>query len=289
MKVTEDCLFMRTSSGRAWGGRGSWSWICTLAMPLVFALLSLVEDSTRMDDCEHRGDAAGALAHYLEHLGNALGMTAVLFLGSAWTFFLWRLQLPIIFNRKTRKVACILQGKWVYQSWDHLQASIEDRIRFAAGRAPAVDIELTLLLPYANPDRPYADGRLRIGIAATRDHPDAIARPGIYGAAQVWEYIRLYMQEGAAALPPNSSRGPYRLSRVGEAVRYFNPLKALKVSHPAWLLLAVPFFVLVALPVAPLLMLGDVFYMGLERILPRRRWPKELIDACDGIWDGRED
>lgn len=60
-------------------------------------------------------------------------------------------------------------------------------------------------------------------------------------------------------MPPNSSRGPYRLSRVGEAVRYFNPLKALKVSHPAWLLLAVPFFVLVALPVAPLLMLGDVF------------------------------
>ena len=116
----------------------------------------------------------------------------------------------------------------------------------------------TLLLPHANPDRPYADGRLRIGIAATRDHPDAIAA-GYLWRGPVWEYIRLYMQEGAAALPPNSSRGPYRLSRVGEAVRYFNPLKALKVSHPARPRLPFPSSYSSRCRSAPLLMLGDVF------------------------------
>ena len=96
------------------------------------------------------------------------------------------------------------------------------------------------------------------------------------------------MREGASALPPTCALAPYRISHARDAVRQFNPLKILKVQHPAWLLFAVPFFLFVALPVAPLLMLGDILYMWLDRILPRRKWPKELVEACDGVWDGRE-
>lgn len=94
------------------------------------------------------------------------------------------------------------------------------------------------------------------------------------------------MREGPSALPLSSARTPYSISHASEAVRYFSPLKVLKVKKAAWLLFAVPFFIFIALPVAPILMLGDISYMWLDRILPQ--WPQELIDACDGEWDGRE-
>ncbi|MNT02464.1 hypothetical protein D3C72_1369630 [compost metagenome] len=114
-----------------------------------------------------------------------------------------------------------------------------------------------------------------------------MTKRGIYGAAMIWEYIRLYMHAGAQAVPPIAPIAEYRLKRPTDAFRHFNPFKALRVKF-WWYPVAVPFFLFVALPLAPVAIAGDLLYYALDRILPRRKWPQGLIDACDGVWDGRE-
>ena len=74
---------------------------------------------------------------------------------------------------------------------------------------------------------------------------------------------------------------------IRESFKQFNPLSALKVKV-YWLPLAIPFFIFVALPFSVLLVLGDLLYMALDRVLPRRKWPREMLEACGGVWDGRE-
>lgn len=264
------------------------SWWAVITAPFILLLFSVLEYINFRYHVTHDGYTAGFPNYYVNNLNFPAGIAALDILLCFWMFIPWRTQLPIIFNRKTRKVTSIIQGKWVSQQWDYLESYIKDITTFAAGGAPANEGVLTLAFPYTEFNSHRADGVLHIGITATTDHRLAVVNRGIYGAAQIWEFIRLYMREGASALPPSSSLAPYSISRASESVRLFNPLKVLKVQHPAWLLFAIPFFLFIALPVAPLLMLGDISYMWLDRILPRRKWPQKLIDACDGVWDGRE-
>ncbi|NBA98345.1 hypothetical protein [Pseudomonas sp. R5(2019)] len=289
IKVTEYCLFMRTSNGSMYGGRRSMSWWATIVTVFSFFFFSLGTYVAFRYQHEHEGYSGAALSFFLENWDVPIGISLAFFLGCFWIFIPWRTQLPIIFNRKTRRVTCMIQGKCLSERWDHLQAYIKDVTSFAAGSGPINEGVLTLAFPYVKPDSRNGDWHLRIGIYATSDHPQAVINRGIYGAAQVWEYIRLYMREGADALPPSCALAPYAISSAREAVRQFNPLKVLRVQHPAWLIVAMPFFLFIALPVAPLVMLGDIFYMWLDRILPRRKWPQALIDACDGVWDGKDD
>ncbi|NBA98347.1 hypothetical protein [Pseudomonas sp. R5(2019)] len=289
MKITEDCLFMRTAMSSMYGGRNSMSWWAAVATPFIFLFFCGIEYWGFLHDRDQNGYSAGALSHYLENWYYPAGITAAFFLGCFWMFIPWRTQLPIIFNRKTRRITCMIQGKCLSERWDHLDAYIKDVTSFAAGSGTINEGVLTLAFPYVKPDSRNGDWHLRIGIYATSDHPQAVINRGIYGAAQVWEYIRLYMRDGAGALPPSCALAPYTISSAREAVQQFNPLKVLRVQHPAWLIVAVPIFLFIALPGAPLVMLGDIFYMWLNRILPRRKWPQALIDACDGVWDGKDD
>lgn len=121
----------------------------------------------------------------------------------------------------------------VWQSWDNVEAYIKDVTTFAVGGAPANEGVLTLAFPAPQSSSQCFDNRVRIGIAATKDHPQALVNRGIYGAVQIWEYIRLYMQAGASTLLPGSARRPYRITRASEALRILNPLQVLKVQHPA--------------------------------------------------------
>ncbi|NBA95898.1 DUF6708 domain-containing protein [Pseudomonas sp. R5(2019)] len=289
MKVTEHSLFMRTANGSMYGGRHSMSWWAAATTPVIFAFFSLGGYWIYLHDRNQNGYSAGAVSHYLESWYYPICIAAFSLLSCFWMFIPWRMQLPIIFNRKTRQVTCVIQGKLVSQHWDQLEAYIKDVTSFAVGSGPINEGVLTLAFPYVDPDKPNGEKCLRVGIYATLDHRQAVVNRGIYGAAQVWEYIRLYMREGACAVPPSSALDRYAIASAREAVQQFNPLKVLRVQHPGWLVVAVPFFLFIALPIAPLVMLGDIFYMWLNRILPRRKWPQQLIDACDGVWDGKGD
>ncbi len=287
MKVTPDCLFMRTAEGTIYGGRRSMSWWLVIGVVFTWALFLFFQVLGYKTDLKV-GKFSGTLLDYLiSYWYVPLGMSSAVFLLSAWLFFPWRRQLPIIFNRATRKVTCEIDKRIISWDWDLLEAYIKDVTTVAVGGAPMNEGVLTLAFNVCNPDKGDRMERLHIGIKGTEDAIAALPHRGIYGAAMVWEYIRLYMREGADALPPICPLAKYRLDHVRESFKQFNPLSALKVKV-YWLPLAIPFFIFVALPFSVLLVLGDLLYMALDRVLPRRKWPREMLEACGGVWDGRE-
>ena len=287
MKVTKDCLFIRPAFGTIYGGRRSMSWWATIALVFLLVFLSALEYIGYLHDTKYNNYSAGALAHYIENWDFPLGTLAFFIVGFSWIFIPWRTQLPIIFNRKTLKVSCIIEGQYVNQSWDQLEAYIKDITTFAVGGVPTNDGVLTLSFPYAGPGYPNNNSRLRIGISGTQDADEAFFNRGIYGAAMLWEYIRLYMCEGKDALPHSSALNSYRATSIQECITSWNPFRMF-LSRTWWKRLLAPLLFPIAAPILWLITLGDLIYMGLDRILPCKKWPQELIDACDGAWNGEE-
>ncbi|MBH1656653.1 hypothetical protein I5U64_08955 [Stenotrophomonas maltophilia] len=283
MKITADCLFMRTASGSLYGGRRSMSWWAAVASVFVGGAFFALEYLNYKSAVEKTGFNGDFLEFYSRYWYFSCGVALFVFVGCSWFFIPWRRQLPIIFNRKTNKITCFVDNQVVSEEWSSLEAYIKDVTTVAAGGAPINEGILTLTF-----HRWGLNGKqLRAVIMGTQDVPAAMTHRGIYGAAMVWEYIRLYMREGATAVPPIAPIAEYRLKHLSDPFRQFNPLKALGVKI-WWYPIAVPFFLFVALPLAPVAIAGDLLYYVLDRILPRRKWPQELIDACDGVWDGRE-
>ena len=287
MKVTPDCLFMRTAEGTIYGGRRSMSWWAVIVTVFVWGgFLAFQPFDYRADMAAGKFDGS-FLQYFFAYWYIPSGIASGLLLMCFWMFIPWRRQLPIIFNRATRKVTCEIDKRIISWDWDLLEAYIKDVTTVAVGGAPMNEGVLTLAFNVCNPDKGNRMERLHIGIKGTEDAIAALPHRGIYGAAMVWEYIRLYMREGADALPPICPLAKYRLDHVSESFKQFNPLSALKVKV-YWLPLAIPFFIFVALPFSVLLVLGDLLYMALDRVLPRRKWPREMLEACGGVWDGRE-
>lgn len=95
------------------------------------------------------------------------------------------------------------------------------------------------------------------------------------------------MQEGADAVPSPAPEARHIGKNILDCINYMNPW--MPFTYRVWwkLLIALilsPIFV----PFLSCVLAGDITYMLFDRILPRRKWPQGLIDACDGIWDGRE-
>lgn len=287
MKVTEKCLFIRPVSGSIYGGRSSMSWWATVVLPFIFVFFSIVEFFSYRHDTATNGYNAGAISHYMENWHYPAGITFVFFLCCIWIFIPWRTQLPIIFNRETRKVTCIIKEKWISQRYEHLEVYIKDITTIASGGAPINEGVLILAFPYAAQDKTFSNDQLRISISATKDADEAFFNRGIYGAAMILEYIRLFMHQGAGALPPSSAISNYKATSIRECFSMWSPFKIFQ-SKVWWKRLIAPFLFPLVAPTLWLITLGDLLYMALDRILPRKKWPQELIDACDGVWNGEE-
>jgi hypothetical protein len=211
-------------------------------------------------------------------------------IGFSWMFVFWRRRdLPIIFNRKTGKVTCLIQ-KWIaVQDWANLKAYVKDLTTVQGGGAPANEGILTLEFPWLDQDGKNI-GTLSIPVSGARDAPEALRHRAIYGAAMVWEYIRLYMREGQDALPPFSHMtAKYRISHIRESWKEHNFIKAFREMFEVkvyWWPISIPFHLFVVIPFCFFAIPTDLIYMWLDKVLPRRKWPKELLEACDHVWDG---
>ncbi|MGV8403108.1 DUF6708 domain-containing protein, partial [Pseudomonas aeruginosa] len=278
MRITNDCLFMRTASGSMYGGRRSMSWWATTGGVGIWFFTLLMQIGSYRHELLKNGYDGGFFHFYFEYWVFSFGIAAVCFIGCFWMYIPWRRELPIIFNRSTNKITCYVDGQVVSEDWKNVEFYIKDVTTAAAGGAPINEGILTLAFHRWG----FNGKRLHAVILGTQDVHAAMVNRGIYGAAMVWEYIRLYMRDGATAVPPKAPVADYRLKRISDPFRQFNPLKALKVKF-WWYPVAVPFFVFVALPLAPVAIAGDLLYYALDRILPRRKWPQALIDACDGV------
>ena len=167
MKITEDCLFMRTAFGSMYGGRRSMSWWAVAMAPFIFVFFCVCTYAAFSYQQKYESYSRGVFHFLMENWDFPVGAALFSVLSCFWMFIPWRTQLPIIFNRKTRKVTCVIRGKWVSQSWDHVEAYIKDVTTLAVSAAPANEGVLTLAFPYADPEQPRADGRLRVGVTAT--------------------------------------------------------------------------------------------------------------------------
>jgi hypothetical protein len=282
MKVTADCLFMRTSKGRLYGGRGSMSWWLAVMTIFVLFMFSVFNYGNGLYEVKAGKYSGGVLAFFFEYWFYPVGVAFAAFLFSFWILIPWRRQLPIIFNRKTGQVTCAIDNQIVSCHWQDTEAYIKDVTSVSAGGVPLNEGVLNLI---------FVDGdgkRLRAAIPATKDDPKIFVQRGIVGAAAVWEFIRLYMKEGADALPPIVPLGKYRFDHLSECFTTANPFKIFKVQKKINLIWSVLFFPL-ALPIGVIAILGDLLYFALDRILPKRKWPQALLDACDSVWDGKGD
>lgn len=281
MKVTPDCLFMRTARGNIYGGRGGGSWWVTVLSVFAWTFFSVMEYFYYLNQVGDGSFHGQFLEHYVHSWPLTLLSPTAALLFSFWVFIPWRRQLPIIFNRKTGTVTCAIGNEIVRCRWHDTEAYIKDVSSFSANAEPINEGVLNLI--FVNVE----GTRLRTSIAATKDDDTAYMSRGIYGAAMVWEYIRLYMKNGAKALPPNCAISKYRFDYLSECFTTINPFKVFKVKKRRNLIWSVLFFPIV-LPLGIVGMLGDLLYFAFDRILPRRKWPQALIDACNGVWDGKE-
>ena len=284
MKMTADCLFMRTASGSMYGGRRSMSWWATAGGTGIWFCTLLMQIGSYRHVVLNNDFAGDFFSFYLESWPFSIGFPVACFIGCFWMYIPWRCQLPIIFNRNTNKITCYVDGQVVSVDRGNVDFYIKDVTTAAAGGVPINEGILTLAFRRWG----FNGKRLHAVILGTQDVHAAMVNRGIYGAAMAWEYIRLYMREGASAVPPIAPIADYRLKRLSDPFRHFNPLKCLDVKI-WWYPIAIPFFIFVALPITPVAIIGDLLYYALDTILPRRKWPQELIDACDGVWDGRKD
>lgn len=161
--------------------------------------------------------------------------------------------------------------------------SIQEVVSPIYGGGLAREGMLYLKFPYRETDK------TEIAIYGTADSDAARAKPQFFGAAMIWAYITLYMEKGKAALPPFAPEVPkHGFRSLGELFKAFNPIPNIP-KWSIWLPISLPFFLFLELPGTPLVILSDLIYMGLDRLLPRRKWPQELLEACDHVWDGSND
>lgn len=283
MKVTDTILFLRPAYASLYGGRRSMSWWATILLYIMLVFFA-VFSYPGFSYAKNTGFLGNYLDFWLENVDGLVGIPAFIFICCFWMFIPWRRQLPIILNRRMQKVACTIEGKLVTCEWKLIDAYIKDVSTIAVGGAPINEGVLTLVFPGHGGK---GNSRPRAVIKATEDAPAAIINGGFYGAGMIWEYIRIYMQEGADAVPSPAPEARYIGKNIINCINYMNPW--MPFTYRVWwqLLIALilsPIFV----PFLSCVLAGHITYMLFDRILPRRKWPQELIDACDGIWDGRE-
>lgn len=103
-----------------------------------------------------------------------------------WPVRVWRHQLPLRFNRKTRKVYLHFRGKTYIEDWDTIRAYLTVQSGLTGVGAPIRDQQVNIEFDQGT-DRP-----LTIFLMGTHRWNVQLDRQ----ADAFWEYIRRYMEEG---------------------------------------------------------------------------------------------
>lgn len=135
----------------------------------------------------------------------------------------WRNEVPMRFNRNTRKVYFQHRGRLYTSDWDSIRAylKVQHGVVYGGGRVrdPQVNIEFEGQRGKSGTVLLMATGSLTL--------PEQTA------AASLWEYIRLYMEEGPEILPkPKIQR---RYDALAQMRRDLNPFPIRSNPHRLWL------------------------------------------------------
>ncbi|MDR3157729.1 MAG: hypothetical protein LBU11_01700 [Zoogloeaceae bacterium] len=293
MKVVGDCLFARSATGSIHGGFGSMSWWATcvsLAMGIGISYLVYYLCDKEIAARIYTG-TIGCLQEGVLKNGYFWVSIFAFPVGCFWMYIPWRRQLPIIFNRRTRQVTCYYKGKAYVQDWDSMKAYVKSVRSVHYGGFPLKEGMLAIAFATGRNPESGEETYIRQPICGACHTVISVQNSSIYQAAMIWEYIRLFMREGKEALPPTAyQQEPFmplprycckNLREVFEKLIPENPLRI----KPWWWPLLLLRFLLISLPYLVLTLPTDLAYLCLDRILPRRKWPKELLEACDYVWE----
>ena len=259
LKVTDYCLYALTSTDRDSTGRGSRAWWFILIMVFlievyIYTVLHLLLNGTYQE----------ALGEYTLFWG---GRFLVFIIFTIPFFILWRRVLPICFNRTTKTISSWHKGKLYQANWDTLEAFAKTMI-------------------IVGPHVPYKQGvvainlyhkteRLDVPIAGTK-HRSKTHQEASYMA---WEYIRLFMEEGKKSIPESEFLNIAKTSNLkkvwSENIPF--PPKGSGTIVTIFYIILLPYIILGAFISIP----TDLIYIGLDKILPKRQSPKELLVACE--------
>jgi hypothetical protein len=208
------------------------------------------------------------------------GISGFMFLACLQFIIRGRFPLPVVFNRRTGKVSFVLWRKTFSADWKHVEGYAKDLTIVSTSGGMANEGTLKLVFP-------DADGK-SVTIYGTSDPmAAAVAKRQIYGAIMVWEFIRRYMKDGEGDLmqyvKPSEK---YRFKHIGECFSE-NGIVDFKKKAVWWTWIFAMPFIPIILAFDFIMFWTDLGYFIIDHILPRRKWPKELIEACDGVWDGK--
>ena len=189
-------------------------------------------------------------------------------------FIIWRRELPICFNRNTRTVSYWIKGELAQVNWDEIVAYAKTKRSVTPGSGALIKEQLININIFTKGSGHYEPEEHDLGIAACdfSGSEDPVAE-----AKGLWEYIRKFMDEGKDALP--ETKVNTRICSLKESMIDTNPYP-IKDVHIIGIIIntiLLPFTV----PFAILNVMTDMVYCVLDIILPKRKPPKALCEACE--------
>ena len=262
-KISKNSLHMRDSLAANGGGQmgGVWFAIWTFILASIIMLggdfWSLVNNKAVTEDW-------------------FLGVYAMIAFAVALIpfFVIWRIELPICFNRKTRKVSFMVKGRLAQVNWDDIEASAKIVRTIVAGSGALNKEQIITFNVYYN--MPYAKETVKhnITIMGTDywESDDPVA-----GSKALWEYIYLFMEKGEDALPKDKVTGG-GCSLIA-SIKEHNPFpqKGFTLFSNIFNFVALP----LGLPMSIISIITDMIYCVFDFILPKRGLPSQLREACE--------
>ncbi len=249
------CLDVRPKNSATMGKgrfRGAWWMIWAIMFGLVLDFFILVV----------YGQKYGAAAI------SALLIIAVFGVSLLWPIQVWRGQRPVRFCRKDRKVYLHQYRKTYIADWNQIRAYLKVQRGVTAQGVPVQDGQINMAFPYP--------GKAPYWIALLA--PEAWPSNPEGEAAALWEYIRLYMEEGPDNLP--SPVLPEQDLAWNEIWPANNPFPIVRTKRtwviPFEFVLFFPFRLTVSLITYP----TDILYYFLAQHVKTKPFPPELEEPC---------
>lgn len=206
----------------------------------------------------------------LEGMLYFLGVSSIFFLSLyAWPVRVWRHQLPLRFNRKTRKVYFNFKGTTYIENWDTIRAYLTTQSGLTGVGAPIRDPQINIEFDQGT-DKP-----LTVFLLGTDRWDMTVDQK----AAAFWEYIRRYMEEGPQAVPA-PDLDIWHPAEKGELHKLHWPFPILRSKNELFW----PFDIAVFFPIRIIRLLisypTEVLYYHLAKRIKVDPFPPEMEEPC---------
>ncbi|MCF6190069.1 MAG: hypothetical protein L3J51_06310 [Cocleimonas sp.] len=267
--ITKDVVLVRTAKGSHYGGGGGVAW---WAIGLITIMVLVFSYWGYIDYLEDKAQNRIEASYY--YWGLPLFLSILFPIISLWVWIPWRTHLPIVFNRSTQKISFWYENELWQGDWKKAEAHTHTVTSAGYATGVGTDPILSLNVIRDPGDYPEDKGNLYLRIYGTQQDRDFCAgKPLSVQAQQIWEYIRLYMNEGMEAVPP-----PIHDQVIWEHKSFKALLKHnyLATTEPETMIGFIALF-----PISVINFFNDLCYYLPNRWLPRKAIPPELQAAID--------